>query len=205
VTSALKTHCVHGHPFSPENTRIKIKRGRPSRECRICHARHKKEHLLRKEKPRKPTIAEKFWARVDKTDTCWNWRGERDGHGYGRLHLIGGKRTFAHRLSLTLHGIDIPKGLVIDHLCRNPLCVNPAHLRTVDIRTNTLVNSVAVTAINAAKTHCIRGHEFTAENTYVPPSKSPNGRTCRTCRTLADKARVPRHRGRKSLSSTICA
>lgn len=32
---------------------------------------------------------------------------------------------------------------------------------------------------NASKTHCIRGHEFTPENTYV---NTGNGRGCRTCR-----------------------
>jgi len=33
---------------------------------------------------------------------------------------------------------------------------------------------------NAVKTHCHRGHEFTAENTYVDRA---GHRKCRTCRT----------------------
>ena len=37
--NAVKTHCAHGHPFSPENTHI-----RPSgrRTCRACHRAHLK-------------------------------------------------------------------------------------------------------------------------------------------------------------------
>ena len=43
----------------------------------------------------------------------------------------------------------------------------------------------------ANKTHCIRGHEFTAENTYVSPSR-PNERTCRTCKAMNAKRRKER-------------
>jgi hypothetical protein len=33
------------------------------------------------------------------------------------------------------------------------------------------------------RTHCIHGHEFTPENTYVPPGK-PNSRACKACQHL---------------------
>lgn len=33
-----KTHCVHGHEFSPENTRVsRDKKGHTRRICRACH------------------------------------------------------------------------------------------------------------------------------------------------------------------------
>lgn len=37
---ASRTHCVRGHEYSPENTRIetKLATGRPKRHCRICDA-----------------------------------------------------------------------------------------------------------------------------------------------------------------------
>jgi hypothetical protein len=42
-------------------------------------------------------------------------------------------------------------------------------------------------AINARKTHCIHGHEFTVENTNI----RPNGwRECRACKREANKHRV---------------
>jgi hypothetical protein len=39
------------------------------------------------------------------------------------------------------------------------------------------------------QTHCLNGHEFTAENTYI----KPNGcRSCKACRREADKRRRPK-------------
>lgn len=34
---AARTHCPHGHPYSPENTRMKKSRGTLVRVCRTCH------------------------------------------------------------------------------------------------------------------------------------------------------------------------
>lgn len=35
---ARKTHCKHGHPFTPENTIVRG--GRGSRQCRVCKNEH---------------------------------------------------------------------------------------------------------------------------------------------------------------------
>lgn len=80
-------------------------------------------------------IEKRFWEKVKKTSTCWNWIACKDIDGYGRFH-VGPKLVGAHRYSYELHKATIPKDLVIDHLCRNHACVNPDHLEPVTDREN---------------------------------------------------------------------
>jgi len=128
---------------------------------------------------------ERFWERVEKTSTCWLWTGSTN-YGYGTF-MIGGINTRAHRFSWELRRGPIPDGLVIDHLCRIHECVNPDHLEPVTIQVNTL-RGIGTSGINARKTHCIRGHEFTPENTRM----THKGRNCRQC----ERDRPKRERGR---------
>jgi len=80
----------------------------------------------------KPTTSELFWAKVNKTETCWLWTGHVDKIGYGRHSA-----SYAHRYSFELHtGKPIPAGRQIDHMCHNRACVNPAHLRSVTNKQN---------------------------------------------------------------------
>lgn len=61
---------------------------------------------------------------------CWEWQGHRNKGSYGRFYYKG-RLDYAHIVSFQLHGNQIPKGFVIDHLCRIEHCVNPAHLEAV--------------------------------------------------------------------------
>lgn len=67
----------------------------------------------------------KFWNKVEKTESCWNYIGYKDCDGYGIFHA--GKNYRAHRFSALIAGKDITKP-IIRHLCHNPGCVNPDHL-----------------------------------------------------------------------------
>ena len=69
---------------------------------------------------------EKFYQKVNKTDTCWLWTGGQAG-GYG-VTSIGSKTYFAHRASVILHGGTIPPKMCVCHKCDVPLCVRPDHL-----------------------------------------------------------------------------
>lgn len=81
------------------------------------------------------TPEDKFWDKVGKTNDCWFWVGNQYRSGYGRFNL--NRRYYqAHRYSYEIHKGKIPNGLVIDHLCRIPLCVNPDHLEAVTNREN---------------------------------------------------------------------
>lgn len=70
----------------------------------------------------------RFWAKVEKTDTCWLYMGFRKWDGYGWL-CRSGKNTTAHRYAWTLTHGEPPAGVVIMHSCDVPACCNPAHLR----------------------------------------------------------------------------
>lgn len=101
-------------------------------------------------------MPERFWAKVDKTDTCWLWTGAKTGDGYGEIK-VSGRMVPAHRLSWTMAGGTLIEGMTLDHLCRTRACVNPAHLDQVTNKVNILRGNGAP-ALNARRTHCKRGH-----------------------------------------------
>lgn len=158
--------------------------------CRMCWKRHKKAGDL-ESFPKRPlqTAERRLTAVIGEPGECWHWRWRTNVSGYGTL-MIKGVEHFAHRLAYERWNGPIPEGLVIDHVCHNAdlscnldsqcphrSCCNPAHLEAVTSATNSL-RGHTLAAANAAKTHCKRGHEFTPENTYRPPS---GGRFCRIC------------------------
>jgi hypothetical protein len=71
---------------------------------------------------------------VDAGSGCWVWQGALSS-GYGSMRADGRTRP-AHRVFYERHLGAIPKGLDLDHLCRNKACVNPAHLEPVTRREN---------------------------------------------------------------------
>jgi len=79
---------------------------------------------------RRKEIVEKFWAKVEKTDCCWNWIGAKN-QGFGRFYLGSNVYVPAHFFAWELtHGIQLKRGM-LERLCDNPACVKPEHYKLV--------------------------------------------------------------------------
>lgn len=104
---------------------------------------------------------DRFWSYVEKTETCWLWRGSLTGSGYGK-YGINGETILAHRYSYEFFKGEIPEGEELDHLCRVRRCVNPEHLEAVSRREN--IRRGLTAADNFMKTHCPKGHPLTLGN-----------------------------------------
>lgn len=79
--------------------------------------------------PIKEPLEPRFWAKVNKTKTCWLWTASKTWDGYGRIGVHTPKQwDRAHRISWEIHFGPIPPGLYVLHRCDVRLCVNPDHL-----------------------------------------------------------------------------
>lgn len=108
---------------------------------------------------------------------CWLWMGSKTRKGYGMVSWLAKNRA-VHRFAY-LHLVGpVPDGLQLDHICRVRHCMNPSHLEPVTAMENTY-RGESFAAVNASKTHCPSGHEYTPENTYSRPGS--RARYCRTC------------------------
>ena len=118
-----KTHCKHGHEYTPETTSF---RPDGSRRCLVCR---RKPNLPTPEK-RVRTVLE---TRVQQDGDCLRFVGAHDRLGYGRISYQGVNRL-AHVLAWEMVNGPVD-GLEIDHVyrngCRHRDCVNVAHLEAV--------------------------------------------------------------------------
>ena len=130
---------------------------------------------------------DRFFNKVQKTETCWNWLGSVSDSGYGLFRYMG-KTQKAHRVSYILFHGSIDPQLVIDHLCKNKACVNPKHLDLV-LQVENVRRGLAGKINNpqSSKLVCPMGHEYSGIN------KSRH-RICHKCKVIRQLAYVQRKR-----------
>jgi hypothetical protein len=77
-------------------------------------------------RPVTPAV-DRFWAKVNKTESCWLWTAGKDAYGYGVFSTKRSTPIQAHRYSFYLHHGFLPK-YDITRSCGNRACVRPDHL-----------------------------------------------------------------------------
>lgn len=135
-------------------------------------------------------IADRFWAKVKKTEGCWEWTGALTYRGYGTIYQTAPRtKAPAHRVSWELHNGPIPEGMFVCHHCDHRKCVRPDHLFLGDSAANMLDARlkgrfgkpdilVRVPCCQKVNSHCRHGHQLTPENIYIDPD---GRRSCRIC------------------------
>lgn len=120
--------------------------------------------------------------KLDEKTGCWIWLLGKQSDGYG-ITRDGKKVRLAHVIEYEKKYGTVPFGLELDHvICNRRVCVNPDHVKPVTHLSN-IMRGNAAPAINARKTHCIRGHELAGENLIT----NKYGRQCRICKNARAK------------------
>ena len=113
---------------------------------------------------------------------CLEWTGPVFASGYGTMNVDPeGTKMGVHRVAYEVAKGPIPKGLVIDHLCKNPRCCNAAHMEAVTTREN-----VRRRTGGRDSASCAHGHPRTPENTIVRKGGRVN---CRPCKQEQERVR----------------
>lgn len=131
----------------------------------------------------------RFWARVHKTEYCWEWMGARRPGGYGSVSLHG-QMLSTHALAWQLAGgPPLQAGQQIGHTCDNPRCVRNDEIGTY------LVNGVALLRLGHLF-HCRTAADNSADmiakgrQSYKPPCERPARRVPRVSPELAATIRA---------------
>ena len=143
--------------------------------------------------PASRPLADRFWEKVQKTESCWLWIAGKDSRGYENITDANGCDRKAHRVGYEMLVGPIPEGFDLDHLCRNHSCVNPAHLEAVTHKEN------CDRGIRGDfNDRCPQGHVY--DRRYIG---TRNFRWCKTCHRAASRKHKAKLRGILCSSNSV--
>ena len=138
--------------------------------------------------------ADRFWSKVEKGPSCWEWKAGKIPQGYGEFWYRGKGWRAPRAAWMFTHGKEPPREMHVCHTCDNPGCVRPDHLFLGTQKDNIQDCVSKGRQANARKTHCIHGHPYSGSNLFF----KGGSRECRECwrknNREAHKRRMQRRR-----------
>lgn len=80
------------------------------------------------EESKKAKIFQNFYRSITIKNGCWEFESEMNIQTYPSIEIGKRKSGSIHRVSYEIHKGEIPKGMVVRHLCHNSRCCRPSHL-----------------------------------------------------------------------------
>lgn len=208
-----------GARFGISGERVRQIVSRWERDHGVSLPRSAERQRAAKPKPAAPplplSLAQRLLALAHLTDGgCWQWDGRVSPDGYPTGFRAPDGGQYPYRASYALWRGPIPAGWCIVTECANRRCINPFHLRAVSRRQairlhpdwDREADRWARKQVRPPRTHCMRGHPLTPENTRWNSSAVVMGdgrrvkirtRLCAIC----SRARVRRYLERRTSST----
>lgn len=120
-------------------------------EAQIKRIRH---DLPESRTPEQKSDIERFWEKVEKTESCWLWTGAKIASGYG-VGTLQGKTRSAQRIAWELEIGSDPGLFFLQNDCGNRNCVFPQHW-SISLRRRSLPGEIRISEFQCTRIGCTR-------------------------------------------------